>query len=438
MTTRLEERLSRELSAGPSNLITGDSAAFADDVIGRVNRRARRHRAVFTGTIAAFVAAFVALAWTARTSLRVSTDGGDDSGQLAGPAADAEAPGSEAATSAVEAAIQSTPGVSTTTTLIAFAILLGLPMLAGFTSWHRPKNRALPELGRVGRAVLMMLLAFYSVVSFTGLLLVGSFGTLVTYDRAGRPSLIDELHARSWIALAVLAVAAVVPWLVRFDFATVRAAARMWGAIRASLALWIFYAILNRLDTQFDFLLHVAAAVATLWFGFVHLPRLRPLKRSRKLAFVAIAATLTAVSFVSFTWQVLFIPSSSMAPTLEQGTRAIVNRLDTDIDRGDIIVYRSPQRPAGLDRIRRVIGVGGDVVAGRDGQLFVNGVVPDYFIGPEDGGTTLYDFDEVRVPIDELFLMGDNYSGSSDSRHEGTVSRSLVKATESEFNSGAG
>jgi len=424
MTTHLEERLSRELSTGPSNVTITDSAAFADDIIGRVDRRARRHRAVFTGTIAAFAAAISALAWTARSSLNVSTDSGPTPGEFAnsGATTDVDPGDAEAAASAIEAAVQATPGVSTTTTLIALAMLLGLPLLAGFTSWYRPKNSALTELDRVGRAVLMMLLAFFSFVSFTGLLSVRMT------DRS-TPNLLTELHEWSWIALTILAVVAVVPWFFRFDFATVRAAtkSKVWVTIRASLVLPFVYAIFNTVDSQFNYLLHV---------GYVHLPRSTPLTRSRKIGFLVGAGLLTAIGLAAFTWQVLYMATGSMEPTLEKNTRAIVNRLDTEVARGDIITYQSSRPFSPIDRIRRVVGVGGDFVQGRDGQLLVNGVVPEYFISPEDGGTTLFDFDEVRVPPDELFLMGDNYSGSSDSRHEGTVPIGLVNGTESEFNGG--
>ena len=44
--------------------------------------------------------------------------------------------------------------------------------------------------------------------------------------------------------------------------------------------------------------------------------------------------------------------------------------------RGDIIVFKYPKDPS-VDFIKRVIGIGGDVVQIHDGLVFVNGVKLD-------------------------------------------------------------
>jgi signal peptidase I len=89
----------------------------------------------------------------------------------------------------------------------------------------------------------------------------------------------------------------------------------------------------------------------------------------------------------SFLAEPFKIPSSSMRPTLEVGDFILVNKFIygirlpileqkiiplSDPQRGDVVVFRYPVNPS-QDFIKRVIGVGGDVVEYRDKQLRVNG-----------------------------------------------------------------
>ncbi|MEP7276115.1 MAG: signal peptidase I [Betaproteobacteria bacterium] len=89
----------------------------------------------------------------------------------------------------------------------------------------------------------------------------------------------------------------------------------------------------------------------------------------------------------SFLAEPFKIPSSSMRPTLEVGDFILVNKFIygirlpileqkiiplSDPQRGDVVVFRYPVNPS-QDFIKRVIGVGGDVVEYRDKTLAVNG-----------------------------------------------------------------
>jgi len=89
----------------------------------------------------------------------------------------------------------------------------------------------------------------------------------------------------------------------------------------------------------------------------------------------------------SFVAEPFKIPSSSMRPTLEVGDFILVNKFAYglrlpiierkfvelgDPKRGDVVVFRYPLNPS-QDFIKRVIGVGGDVVTYKDKQLTVNG-----------------------------------------------------------------
>jgi len=118
------------------------------------------------------------------------------------------------------------------------------------------------------------------------------------------------------------------------------------------------------------------------------------------------------------------VDGSSMEPTLHHGEFVIVNKLAYRLGTphlGDVIVFRFPNDP-GLDYIKRVIGVPGDRVEVSQGHVFVNGKMLDesYIAAmPNYSGNW-------TVPVDALFVLGDNRNNSSDSRNWGPVKMEAV------------
>jgi signal peptidase I len=137
---------------------------------------------------------------------------------------------------------------------------------------------------------------------------------------------------------------------------------------------------------------------------------------------VIIAAALVVAFLVkTFLIQAFYIPSASMEPQLNEGDRIFVNKLSYrlhDIHRGDIVVFErpscAPPDPKIKDLVKRVIGLPGDTVEGKNGGVYVNGhrLAEDYL---PDGQTTM-DFAAVHVPDGRLWMMGDNRENSTDSR----------------------
>ena len=136
----------------------------------------------------------------------------------------------------------------------------------------------------------------------------------------------------------------------------------------------------------------------------------------KTLASAAVYATL----IVTFGFQVARVEGQSMAPTLQDQDRLIVNKFAYRIGEpqiGDIVMLYYPSRPE-KSFVKRVIAAEGDQVKIVDGRVYRNDVlmddsfVPAEYRSHEDWGP--------RV-IDEgyYFVMGDHRNNSSDSRHWG-------------------
>lgn len=170
-------------------------------------------------------------------------------------------------------------------------------------------------------------------------------------------------------------------------------------------------------------------------------------------------ALLIAGIFLSFAHtfvlQAFYIPSGSMEDTLLVGDHLFVNRfiygpaataLERDllparpVQRGDIVVFRSPENPT-LDVVKRCVGLPGDTIDVVDKQLFINGrrvddsgfalhkdpnVFPDRPYYP-DQGRRRDNFGPYVVPGDSYFCMGDNRDYSYDSRFWGPLPAHLLK-----------
>lgn len=133
------------------------------------------------------------------------------------------------------------------------------------------------------------------------------------------------------------------------------------------------------------------------------------------------AALLVAFVVKTFLIQAFYIPSASMEPQLNIRDRILVNKLSYrlhEVNRSDIVVFRRPKcdssDPVIKDLVKRVIGLPGDSVEGRNSAVYVNGrkLTEDYL----PSGQTTSDFGPVKVPAGHLWLMGDNRENSKDSR----------------------
>ncbi|HZT00491.1 MAG TPA: signal peptidase I [Terriglobales bacterium] len=180
------------------------------------------------------------------------------------------------------------------------------------------------------------------------------------------------------------------------------------------------------------------------------------------------AVLVTGLFIITFILQAFEIPSSSMEDTLLIGDHVFVNREQfapktnwmgpllpyRDIKRGDIVVFLSPAEP-GLYVVKRIMGIPGDRLHLRDGAVYRNGEkltepyvmhkgplfydpYRDNFpaVPPSDAYNVSPDWqlqmrshiegDDVVVPPDSYFGMGDNRDVSLDSRYWGFIPKENV------------
>jgi signal peptidase I len=90
---------------------------------------------------------------------------------------------------------------------------------------------------------------------------------------------------------------------------------------------------------------------------------------------------------------------------------------------GEIVAFRSPMEPSEVF-LKRVIAVAGDTVAIHRGRVYVNSVpVPDEYarVRPSRRSTWQENIPATRIPVGQIFVLGDNRDNSEDSRYFGTI-----------------
>ena len=147
---------------------------------------------------------------------------------------------------------------------------------------------------------------------------------------------------------------------------------------------------------------------------------------------IVVVAIIVALIVKTFVFQVFYIPSESMDPTLKVSDRVAVNKLSYkmhDVNRGDIVVFERPPNeaaadPAIKDLIKRVIALPGEKVEGHDGKVWINDKALDEPYLPN--GMTTLDFKAQTIEPGHYWVMGDNRHRSKDSRVFGAIHEDLI------------
>ncbi len=143
-------------------------------------------------------------------------------------------------------------------------------------------------------------------------------------------------------------------------------------------------------------------------------------KKRKKVKLTIVTIFVLSLLFAGFLSNFVFLSgvvwSESMENTLMVNDRFIGNRLSYKFGRTpqryDVVVFQSPDNNHKL-MVKRVIGIEGDEVEIKDGDLIINGVVIDEPYVKEE---MLGHFGPCTVPEGSYLLLGDNRNRSSDAR----------------------
>jgi signal peptidase I len=160
----------------------------------------------------------------------------------------------------------------------------------------------------------------------------------------------------------------------------------------------------------------------------------RPIGITYRVIGIVVISVVAGLLINQFVLTVGYVASGSMEPTQMVGDRYLMDKVSyrlTGIHRGNLVVITEPVGggdpvPAN-PRVKRVIGLPGDTIECRDGQVWRNGKQVDepYLEGGVDDSET--DCTTVKVPSGELYLLGDHRLVSQDSRQDGPISESAVR-----------
>ena len=200
-----------------------------------------------------------------------------------------------------------------------------------------------------------------------------------------------QWHRGVWVVLLMVLVGALAPAVIVLGFPSSIAAFAMIACVLLSVLLWLGS--------------HWLAWKATKRPGDY---QLMPWQRvgGYVVLFLVINLTVFGVSqYVRKHWvQPFHVPTGSMHPTLQKGDvffadmRVGCPTCSKRVQRGDIVIFRTPENPS-IVWVKRVVALGGDPM-------------------PENEAST--------VPDGHMFVMGDNRDHSNDSRQIGTIDLSAV------------
>lgn len=155
------------------------------------------------------------------------------------------------------------------------------------------------------------------------------------------------------------------------------------------------------------------------------------------------SALVLALLIRTFLFQTFWIPSGSMATTLVENDRVVVNKLSYrwgEPSRGDVIVFERPPSDPGTikDLIKRVVALPGEKIAIYDDSVWIDGrrlnepytnglpTLPQTQCNADGSLEGIDTAAGYQVPDDHVFVLGDNRTSSHDGRCFGPIAENLI------------
>lgn len=140
------------------------------------------------------------------------------------------------------------------------------------------------------------------------------------------------------------------------------------------------------------------------------------------------AAAIFVVCYL-FLFQPNQVSGSSMYATFHDKEYILTDKISyrfNEPKRGDVVVFKSPKNPD-IDYIKRIIGLPGETIKLYNGKIYIDNVLLEENYLPKNlltpGSYFLREGGAVTVPQNDYFVLGDNRTGSSDSREWGPVKK---------------
>lgn len=142
---------------------------------------------------------------------------------------------------------------------------------------------------------------------------------------------------------------------------------------------------------------------------------------------IVVIIILTLTHF--FLATISIVDGVSMEPNFDSGEYLIIDRYQYNFGlpaRGDAVVLKFPGDEEHKKYIKRIIGLPGERVEVKGGQVFINNRLLKESYIPSDVQTLADKPIDVVLPAEEYFIMGDNRYNSNDSRIWGTAGRRFL------------
>src|SRR3989338_3315005 len=126
------------------------------------------------------------------------------------------------------------------------------------------------------------------------------------------------------------------------------------------------------------------------------------------------------------------VKGNSMEPNFHNNEYILTDKISYKFgqpQRGDVVIFKAPTNPD-IDYIKRVIAVAGERVRIEKGDIYINGQqLSEPYLNDRTllfPGSSIKDGEEIVVPDEHLFVLGDNRPHSSDSREFGPIPKRSV------------